>query len=346
MWSTFPVLSKSLAALSFTIICATSYSASADSVADFYRGKTVRVVVGFAPGGGYDINARLAARYLGKYLPGSPNFLVQNMPGASGMAAARHIYGATPKDGTVMGTVPVNLAREQALYPEKAVLDVRKYIWIGRMVSGAGTHFSWHLSGLKSFADLKTREVVAAGTGAGANSVVFPVVTNKLLGTRIKVVSGYPGSSEAMLALQRGEVDIVLEPWQSIKTGSSQHLRDKEMHLLVQYAATRHPDLPDIPTIIELCETEEQRQLFGLLLSSSEIGRSLVMTPDVPAERAKAMQAAFVGIMNDKTMLEEADKQQMGLDMMSGVELEKIVSNSLSTPPELMARLKDMLDTN
>jgi tripartite-type tricarboxylate transporter receptor subunit TctC len=343
MWATLSPSSKSLAALFSIALCVTSYTAKADAVADFYRGNTVRVIVGFAPGGGYDINARLAARYLGKHLPGSPSFIVQNMPGASGMTAARHIYNA-PKDGTVIGTVPVNLAREQALYPEKAPLDVRNYIWIGRMVSGAGTHFSWHVSGLKSFADLKAREVVAAGTGAGANSVVFPVITNKLLGTRIKVVSGYPGSSEAMLALQRGEVDIVLEPWQSIKTGSSQYLRDKQMHLLVQYATKRHPDLPDVPTIIELCDTEEQRQLFGLLLSSSEIGRSLVMTPGVPEERAKAMQAAFLGIMNDKTMLEEADKQQMGLDMMSGIELEKIVKSSLSTPPDLMAGLRDMLD--
>lgn len=343
MLSTLSTSSKSLVAVLFITIFATSHTANADAVADFYRGNTVRVVVGFAPGGGYDINARLAARYLGKYLPGNPNFIVQNMPGASGMAAARHIYSA-PKDGTVIGTVPVNLAREQALYPDKAILDVRNFIWIGRMVSGAGTHFSWHLSGLKSFSDLKTRETVAAGTGAGANSVVFPVITNKLLGTRIKVVSGYPGSSEAMLALQRGEVDIVLEPWQSIKTGSSQYLRDKQMHLLVQYAAKRHPDLPDVPTIIELCETEEQRQLFGLLLSSSEIGRSLVMTPGVPAERAKAMQAAFLAIMKDKPMLEEADKQQMGLDMMSGVELERIVNDSLSTPPALMATLRDLLD--
>jgi tripartite-type tricarboxylate transporter receptor subunit TctC len=333
-----------LAAVFCAFFCTLPQAASADAVADFYHGKTVRVIVGYAAGGGYDVNARLAARYFGKYLPGNPTFIVQNMPGASGLAAARHIYSVAPKDGTVMGTVPVNLAREQALYPDKAVLDVRKFIWLGRMVSGAGTHYAWYKSGLKSFADLKTREVVVAGTGPGSNSVVFPAVTNEILGTHMKVVMGYPGSSDAMLALQRGEVDLVLEPWQTIKSGSSGFLRDKQIDLIVQYALTRHPDLPDVPTILDLCETDEQRQLFNLLLSSSEIGRSLVMTPGVPSDRAQAMQAAFDGLMQDKAMLDEAEKQDMGLDMLSGVELEKIVSASLSTPPALTARLREILD--
>jgi tripartite-type tricarboxylate transporter receptor subunit TctC len=197
----------------------------ADEVAAFYRGKTVRVVIGYAVGGGYDINARLAARYLGKYLPGNPTFVPQNMPGASGMTAAGYLYLGAPKDGTVLGTIPVNLARDQVLKGGEAKYDARNFFWVGRMVSGAGTHFSWHESGIKSFADLKSREVVAAGTGPQANSVVFPIITNQILGTRIKVIPGFKGTSEALLAMQRGEVDLVLEPWQAIKSGHPDLLR-------------------------------------------------------------------------------------------------------------------------
>ena len=318
-------------------------AATAEDVGQFYRGKTVRMVIGYGVGGGYDLNARMAARYLGKHLPGNPSFVPQNMPGASGMTATGYLYQSAPKDGTVMGTIPVNLARDQVLKIDETKFDATKFIWIGRMTSGAGTHFAWHKSGLTSFADLKSRETVAAGTGPHANSVVYPRVTNELLGTRIKPLKGFNGTSEAMLALQRGEVDLVLEPWQTIKSGSAEFLRDKQIVLLVQYTSARHPDLKDVPTILEFCETEEQRRLMRLLLSTEEIGRSLVMPPGVPPERAAAMRAAFDAIMTDAEMLKEAEVQRMDLDMLSGKELEKLVLASFDTPPDVIAKLREML---
>lgn len=318
-------------------------SAVAQNGHDFYRGKTVRVIIGYAVGGGYDVNARLAARHLGKYLPGNPSFVPQNMPGASGLSATGYMYTAAPKDGTVIGTVPVNLARDQILQAEDAKFDVRQIIWIGRMTSGAGTYFAWHQSSVKSFADLKSREVVGAGTGPHANSVVYPRIMNELMGTRIKVLKGFPGTTDAMLALQRGEVDLVLEPWQTIKSGSPDLLRDKKIPLIVQFTSKRHPDLQDVPAILEFCETEEQQKLFKLLLSTEEIGRSLAMPPGVPAERAKDMRAAFAAMMKDVDLHREAETQRLDLDMASGEDLEKSVLASFDTPQDVVARLRQLL---
>lgn len=323
--------------------CVATPEATAQGAEKFYRGKTVRVVIGYGVGGGYDLNARLAARHLGKHLPGNPSFVPQNMPGASGMTATGYLYMSAPKDGTAIGTIPVNLARDQVLKGKDAKYDVRKFFWIGRMVSGAGTHFTWHTSGIKSFSDLRNRETVAAGTGPTGNSVVYPRVTNALMGTRIKILKGFKGTSEATLALQRGEVHLVLEPWQSIKSGSPDLLREKKMVLVVQYASRRHPDLQHIPTIMEFCETEEQRRLFTLLLSSAEVGRSLVMPPDVPADRSAAMRGAFDAMITDPELLKDAEKQRMDLDMLGGADLEKIVLASFDSPPKVVARLRELL---
>lgn len=318
-------------------------SAAAQDAGEFYRGKTVRVIIGYAVGGGYDINARLAAKHLGKYLPGHPTFVPQNMPGASGLSSVGYMYTAAPKDGTVIGTVPVNLARDQILQAEEAKFDVRQITWIGRMTSGAGTYFAWHQSSVKSFADLKAREVVGAGTGPHANSVVYPRVMNELMGTKIKVLKGFPGTTDAMLALQRGEVDLVLEPWQTIKSGSADLLRDKKIPLIVQFTSKRHPDLQDIPAILEFCENEEQQRLFKLLLSTEEIGRSLAMPPGVPKDRAAAMRAAFNAMMKDADLHKEAEAQRLDLDMASGEDLEKSVLASFDTPPDVVARLRQLL---
>jgi tripartite-type tricarboxylate transporter receptor subunit TctC len=325
------------------LFCLVGQEALAQSVEQFYRDKSVRVVIGYGVGGGYDLNARLAARHLGRHLPGNPTFVPQNMPGASGMTATGFLYLSAPKDGTAIGTVPVNMARDQVLKGKDAKFDVRKFFWIGRMVSGAGTHFTWHESGLKSFSDLKTREFVAAGTGPTGNSVIYPRVTNALMGTRIKILKGFKGTSESTLALQRGEVHLVLEPWQSIKSGNADMVRDKKIVLVVQYASRRHPDLQHVPTIMELCETDEQRKLFTLLLSSAEIGRSLVMPPGVPTDRATAMRIAFDRMMKDPELLRDAEKQRMDLDMLGGEELEKLVLASFDSPPDVVDRLRELL---
>lgn len=333
-----------LASLVAAAICVGAWgTAAAQSVQEFYRGKTIRMVIGYGPGGGYDLNARIAARHLGKHLPGNPNFVPQNMPGASGLTATGFLYASAAKDGTAMGTIPVNLARDQVLRLDDSRFEATKFFWVGRMTSGAGTHYAWHKSGIRTFADLKAREVVAAGTGPHANSVVYPRVTNELLGTRIKPLIGFNGTSEAMLAMQRGEVDLVLEPWQTIKSGSPDMLRDKQIALVVQYTSTRHPDLPDVPAILEFCETEEQRRLFTLLLSSEEIGRSLVMPPGVPADRAQAMRAAFAAMMKDPDLIKEAEMQRMDLDMLEGEKLEKLVLASFATPLDVIERLRGLL---
>jgi tripartite-type tricarboxylate transporter receptor subunit TctC len=318
-------------------------TAAAQMSDPFYRGKTIRVIIGYGVGGGYDVNARLAARHLGKYLPGHPNFVPQNMPGASGLTGMGYLYTAAPKDGTAIGTIPVNLARDQILQAEDTKFDVRKIVWIVRMTSGAGTYFAWYESGIKSFADLKSRETVGAGTGPHANSVVYPRVMNALMGTRIKVLKGFSGTSEAVLALQRGEVDLVLEPWQTIKSGHADLLRDNKIPLIMQFTSKRHPDLQNVPAILEFCETDEQRRVFGLLLCSEEIGRSLVMPPGVPAARAKEMRAAFTAMMKDPDLHKEAEAQHLDLDMASGEELERLVLASFDTPPDLVAKLRKLL---
>src|SRR4051812_9905265 len=215
----------------------TASPAGAQSVEQFYRGKTVNMIIGFDVGGGYDVYARLAARFIGDHIPGSPRVVPQNMPGAGGLAAMNHLYRAAAKDGTTLGAVHNNVAIGQIMSGPNIDYDARRFNWIGRTTSTIDVHYVWHSSPTRSYDDLKTRETVAAGTGPSSNSVLLPKLLNAVAGTRIKLIAGFKGTNEANLAMQRGEVEMVIKPWEGVKSENGDWLRDEKIRLIVQYSA-------------------------------------------------------------------------------------------------------------
>ncbi|MFM2128834.1 MAG: hypothetical protein RL477_380 [Pseudomonadota bacterium] len=324
------------------LVCGPS-PAAAQSGGSFYKGKTVRLVIGFEPAGSYDLYARLAGRWLGRHVPGQPNVVPQNMPGAGGLSAANHVFRIAARDGTVLAALHNNIAFAQVTGTPNVEYDARKFNWIGRMAAPSDVHYAWHASGVKSFDDLFRKQVVVAGTGPSSNSVIYPTVLNQLMGTKLKILAGFKGTSPANLALERGEVDMALKPWAGIKSGNGDWLRDRKIVLIVQYSGERNPELAEVPTIVELAKTDEQRQVFGLLTRSTDIGRALSMPPGVPADRVAVMRKAFADMIRDPAMLAEAKKLQLDLEPADGARLEKIVASTFDIGEGAVARAKAIL---
>jgi tripartite-type tricarboxylate transporter receptor subunit TctC len=315
---------------------------TAQTPEQFYRGKTVNLIIGFDVGGGYDVYARLGGRYLGDHIPGSPKIIPQNMPGAGGLAAMNYLYRAAPKDGSVIGATHSNVALGQIMGSPNIEYDARKFNWLGRMTSTIDVHYVWHTSETKTFDDLKTRVTVAAGTGPSSNSVIFPKLLNAVIGTKIKLIAGFKGTNEANLAMQRGEVEMVDKPWEGVKSENGDWLRDKQIRLIVQYAVNRHRDLQDLPTIVERMDTEEQKQIMRLFVSTSEIGRTMVIPPDVPKDRVAVLRAAFVAMTKDPALLADAKKLNLDLDVLNGEQLQKLVTTTFDLKPEVVEEARKL----
>lgn len=310
--------------------------AAAEDVLDL-KGKTVTVVASFEAGGPYDFYARLVARYIGAHLPGSPNVIVQNMPGAGGLRGANTIYNVAPRDGTVMGVVSQTIAVGQVLGTTPGLqYDARKFAWIGRINSNVEVEHSWYQSGVKSIEDAKRREVIVAGTGPTSSSVVFPRLMNALIGTRFKVVQGFQGPTSAQLALERGEVEAIVKPWSSIKTSTPDWLRDKKIYLLVQYTRQRHRELPDVPAVVDLAQDDTQRQIFSLFSGGSVLGTSILAPPGLSPAMVAALRGAFDETMRDPALLEEVRKNAIDIDPLPGDEVLKIVDSTFDIMPDVL----------
>lgn len=315
---------------------------AAQTPEQFYRGKAVNMIIGFDVGGGYDIYARLGARHLGDYVPGTPKIVPQNMPGAGGLAAMNYLYRVAAKDGSVIGATHANIALGQVIGGNNIEYDARKFNWLGRLTSTIVVHYVWHTSPTKTFADLKTRETMTAGTGPSSDSVVLPRVLNAILGTKFRVITGFKGTADANLAIERGEVEMAVKPWEAVKSENAEWLRDKKINLLIQYSVNRHRDLPDLPTIVERMETEDQRQIMRLFVSTSEIGRTMVIPPDVPKDRVDALRSAFDKMMQDSTLIAEAEKLKLDLDPLGGADLQKVVASMFDVTPAVVEQARKL----
>ena len=299
-------------------------SAFAQSAVDF-TGKTVTVLSSFASGGGYDTYARLYAAHAGRHIPGQPTVIVRNMPGAGGLVGANYLYSVAPKDGTMLGVIPQNVATAQLLGSAGVKYDVAAFNWIGRINSNVEVQQIWHSSPVKTIADAKTHPVVVAGTGPDSSSVVFPRILNDMFGTKFKVVSGYEGVSMVTLAMERGEVESVARPWAITKTVHPDWLSEHKITLLVQYTVERHPELQDIPAVVDLAQNETQRQILSLYASGSDIGRSIVAPPGLSAEIVASTRRAFDQTMQDQGFLDDIKRNDLDFDMISGQRLQDIV---------------------
>ena len=322
------------------LLCAAS-PASAQSVAEFYRGKTVNVYIGVGAGGEYDIQARLVARHIGKHIPGNPSVVPQNMTGAGGLKMINYLYGVAPKDGTAIGMIANQFPALQVIGTSGVQFDAGKMQWLGSIAPAVETMAVWHTAGVKSIDEARQREVVAGASARGAISFTYPAVMNELLGTKFKIVTGYTGGNEINIAMERGEVQSRNNTWSSWKATKPHWLKEQKLFVIAQ-AGPRARDL-NAPSIEDLTKTPEDRQLMELAVSGTQFGRPFA-TNAAPADRVAALRAAFDATMKDPEFLAEAQQLGFEVDPVSGVKMQQTVEKVLATPKAVAARAKALLE--
>ncbi len=318
---------------------------AADPIADFYRGKSISMIIATAPGGDYDLRARLISRHMGRHIPGNPTIVPRNMPGGVGIQAMNYMANVAPKDGTTIHAIMQNMSTHQALGGTGVEFDTRKFFWIGNTTDTPNVINSWHTTDIRTIQDVMTRELVVGAPGQATNSVYYPKALNELVGTKFRIVSGYPGGNDVNLAMERGEVGgRGSNSWASWKATKPDWLRDKKIFMLVQIALKRDPELADIPTMIELAKTEEDRAVMTFLSADVPIARSYVTNPGVPAERVQALRRAFDATMKDPQLLAEAAKLNMDLRPTTGEESQRYADLIANTPANVLAKAKAIIE--
>jgi tripartite-type tricarboxylate transporter receptor subunit TctC len=311
----------------------------AQSPAEFYKGKTVEIQIGYSVGGGYDVYARLIARYLGKYIPGNPTVVPRNMEGAASLRLANWVYSAAPKDGTSIGAVSRGAAFDPLLGSEAAKFDASKFNWIGSANDEVSLCVAWHTSGVTKLDDLLTKELAIGSTGVADDTYQFPAVINGVVGTKFKMITGYPGGNDVSLAMERNEVQGRCGwSWSSIKSTRPDWVEKKIISLLVQMSLAKHPDLPNVPLVTDLAKTDEDKQIFKFIFARQVMGRPYMLPPGVPQDRVDALRKAFMDTMEDKEFLAEAAKSKLEITPVSGDKIQKLVEEIYKTPPAVVAK--------
>jgi tripartite-type tricarboxylate transporter receptor subunit TctC len=309
-----------------TLLGSAALPTVAADVSDFYRGKRINFVIGYGTGGGYDIYARLFARFIGGHIPGNPTVVPQNMPGAGSRRAANWLYSVAPKDGTVLVCLGQATPTDQALGQPGIAFDARKFNWIGNLVVVNNILFVSTASGIATIDDARKKTVSIGATGASSPSVLYPLVSNNLLGTKFKIVPGYSSGGDINLAVERHELDgRGSDSWASLKSTHSDWLREHAINILFQVGPRREPDLPDVPLWSELGESEGQRQILEILSGDVAVGRPILTAPEVPADRVRALRKAFDETVADPHFIEAAKQANVYVNPMGGEELQAMV---------------------
>jgi tripartite-type tricarboxylate transporter receptor subunit TctC len=299
--------------------------------------KPVELYIGYSVGGGYDIYARLLARHMGRHLPGNPVIVPKNMEGAGSLRLANWLYKAAPRDGTAFGTIGRGIAFDPLLGTEGTQFKATEFGWIGSANDEVSVCASWGKSGIDKFEDFYARTIFVGGTGAGADTDLFPKAMNAILGTKLRLVTGYPGGNDITLAMQRGEVEARCGwSWSSIKSNHPQWVKDGTIKLLVQLALEKHADLPRVPLIMDMVKTPEQRAVLKLVFARQVMGRPFLAPPGLPAERLALLRRAFMATMQDPALLAEARKIQLEITPVAGEVVQKLVAEIYATPPEIV----------
>jgi len=312
--------------------------AQSQSVADFYRGKSIQLMISYSAGGGYDIQSRNLARYMTKYIPGNPMIVPVNYPGAGGLRLANHLYNAASKDGTVFGSLARNASTAPLLESKGIAFDPRRYTWIGSISDEVSVCASWHTSKVKTFNDLVTNPFVAGAPGAISDASTYTKMIKNIFDANIKLVNGYPGTNEITIAMERGEVDGLCG-WVlgNINASRPDWIPQKKINVLMQLSTRRSPSLPNVPLILDLARNEKEKQIFALMFSRQQMAWPFAAPPDVPADRAAALRQAFDATMTDPGFIAESKKQSFSVDPMKGVEMDPLIKQLYTTPPDVIA---------
>jgi tripartite-type tricarboxylate transporter receptor subunit TctC len=314
--------------------------AAAQPAEPFFARKTVSISIGYTAGGSYDLYGRLVARHLGRHLPGQPAVIAQNMPGAGSLKAANWLYEVAPRDGTALGVIVESAALEQALANSGVQFDAAKFVYIGRVATSNNIFMQWHAAKVQSLEDAQRLETTIAGTGPGSIAETVPRLLNALIGTRFKLVSGYPASSEAMLAMERGEVEGASSSWAAVKVGKQVWLRDRKIRIILQTAPQRDRELLHAPSLAEIGNTAEDKQMLALYASGSAVGRSLLAPPGIPADRARALCDAFEAMVRDPEFIGDARRLNLELDPLPGERVAELIAQTLNIPVAVRERAK------
>jgi len=307
--------------------------------------QAVNVVVGYPPGAAYDIYMRTFARHLGKHLPGHPSVIPQNMAGAGSLRAANFLYNAAPRDGLTIGMFARGLAMQPLLDEQGIQYDARKFNWIGSLGTDVSMVLAWHNKPFKTLDDVRRREMIVAATGSGADSVIFPYILNGVLGTKFRVVTGYPGANDFLLAVERGEADGTAGvSWGTIIAGRPDWVREHKINIIVQLGTRKHPDLGAAPLIMEFAKSASDTGVLELIFARQDMAYPVVAPPGVPAERVEVLRKALEAVTKDPEYVADARKQTLDTDAVKGADIAALVNRLYASPPEVIARAKQAME--
>jgi tripartite-type tricarboxylate transporter receptor subunit TctC len=337
-------MKRMLLALSFAAACGAPAMAQ-QSVADFYRGKTIRIIVGIDVGSGYDVTARVLQRHWGKYIPGNPTLIVQNQPGAGSRTMVNQLVGNGPFDGTVIGAPFNGLPTAPLLQPDGVRFDPAKMLWLGSTNRETQVTYLWHTAPVKTFAEIIQTQVVTGAQAAGTTQWDYPLVANSVLNTKFKVVSGYKSSQAIHLAMEREEVHgNGATNWTTLLSLNGSWVTEKKVNVIAQWAMKKHPDLPDVPMVLDLAKTPDDRAALELLIARLEYGRPYFVPPGTPDDRVQALRRAFDATMKDPEFLADAKKLSMEIDPITGEQAQELIVKVLSTPAPVAARVRKAIE--
>ncbi len=319
-------------------------AAAADPVADFYRGRTMTMIVGYSVGGGYDTYARVLARHIVNHIPGQPTMVVQSMPGAGSLRSANFLYNAAPKDGSTIATFSRGMAMEPLIGTSPTQYDPRKFSWLGSGAREVSVCATWHTSKVKSWNDMLTTPFTVGGEGSGSDPDIFAIVIRNTFGVKLKLVAGYPGSAEVALAIERGEVDGRCGwSYSSLKLMRPEWVQEKKVNILVQLALQSTPELPGVPLITSFAKTERQQHILKLVFSRQTMARPFAAPPGIPEERKQALRQAFDATMMDQEFIAEAQQRGLEVDPVSGADIDKLIDDLYHTPDEIVAEVRAII---
>ena len=330
-----PKLSASLV-LALALATGVRAPASAQAVSDFYAGKTIQVLIGFSPGGGYDLYGRVIARHMGRHIPGNPKLVPQNMPGAGSLKAVNYLYGVAPKDGTALAHFAPGVLFEPLLgHAEGAQFDATKFTWLGSASREASVCAFIASAGIKSWADMRSKPTIIGASGGGAESDVFPTVLRNMFHLPLKIVTGYPGGTEITLAMERHEVDGRCGwSWTSLLSRSKALLDSHQLDVVLQIALQKTKDLPDVPLIVDVTDNAEQKAALKLIVARQSIARPFAAPPGIPAERARALREAFAATLADPEFIADAKSQGLDIEAVQGAEVEALIREVYASSPQ------------
>jgi tripartite-type tricarboxylate transporter receptor subunit TctC len=335
------------ALLGLAVVLGTTGTGSAQQdVADFYRGKTVRLVVGVAVGSGYDITARALQRHLGTHIPGNPTVIVQNQPGAGSLTMTNQLYATGPFDGTVIGAPFNGLPTAPLLQPAGVRFDPVKLLWIGSTNRETQVTYLWHTAPVQKFTDIANTEVIVGAQAPGSTQYDYPMIANSVFGYKFKVITGYESTAKIHLAMERGEIHgNGATNWTTLKSLNSNWLEEKKVKVLAQWTLRKHPELSDVPVVLDLPKNDADRQALLLMIARLEYGRPYFVPPGVPAARVEALRRAFDATMKDKDFLADADKMKLEIDPLTGEQVTAIIEQVSRTSPETAARVRAAMES-